>query len=119
MKPLLDDYNRRINYLRLSITDRCNLRCRYCMPEEGVDRIGHDDLLTYEEILRVVEVFARNGISKVRLTGGEPLVRKGVVDLVRGIGKIEGIREVGIAPFSCQLLPSPMGMNSIKRMWRG
>ena len=96
MKPLLDDYNRRINYLRLSITDRCNLRCRYCMPEEGVDRIGHDDLLTYEEILRVVEVFARNGISKVRLTGGEPLVRKGVVDLVRGIGKIEGIRDLSL-----------------------
>jgi cyclic pyranopterin phosphate synthase len=96
MKLLLDDYNRRINYLRLSITDRCNLRCRYCMPEEGVGRIGHDDLLTYEEILRVVEVFARNGISKVRLTGGEPLVRKGAVDLVRGIGKIEGIQDLSL-----------------------
>jgi cyclic pyranopterin phosphate synthase len=96
MKLLLDDYYRKINYLRLSITDRCNLRCRYCMPEEGVDPIKHTDLLTYEEILGVVEVFARNGISKVRLTGGEPLVRKGVVDLVRGIGKIAGIQDLSL-----------------------
>jgi cyclic pyranopterin phosphate synthase len=96
MKLLLDDYYRKINYLRLSITDRCNLRCRYCMPEEGVDLIKHGDLLTYEEIFRVVEVFARNGISKIRLTGGEPLVRRGVVDLVRGIGKIEGIQDLSL-----------------------
>jgi GTP 3',8-cyclase len=96
MKLLLDDYYRKINYLRLSITDRCNLRCRYCMPEEGVDLIEHGDLLTYEEILGVVEVFARNGISKIRLTGGEPLVRKGVVDLVKGIGEIEGIQDLSL-----------------------
>ena len=96
MKRLLDDYDRTINYLRLSITDRCNLRCRYCMPEEGVDLIEHGELLTYEEILGVVKVFARNGISKVRLTGGEPLVRKGVVDLVKRIGKIEGIQDLSL-----------------------
>jgi cyclic pyranopterin phosphate synthase len=96
MKQLSDDYNRTINYLRLSITDRCNLRCRYCMPEEGVDLLGHGDLLTYEEILRVIEVFARNGISKVRLTGGEPLVRKGVVDLIRGIAAIAGIKDLSL-----------------------
>jgi cyclic pyranopterin phosphate synthase len=96
MKLLLDDYYRNINYLRLSITDLCNLRCRYCMPEEGVDLIEHGDLLTYEEILGVVEVFARNGISKIRLTGGEPLVRKGVVDLIKGIGKIEGIKDLSL-----------------------
>ena len=96
MKLLLDNYYRKINYLRLSITDRCNLRCRYCMPEEGLDLIEHGDLLTYEEILRVTEVFARNGISKIRLTGGEPLVRKGVIDLVKGIGKIEGIQDLSL-----------------------
>jgi cyclic pyranopterin phosphate synthase len=96
MKHLVDDYNRKINYLRLSVTDRCNLRCRYCMPEEGVEMIEHGDLLTYEEINKVIKVFARNGISKVRLTGGEPLVRRGVVDLVKGIAKIEGIKDLSL-----------------------
>jgi cyclic pyranopterin phosphate synthase len=96
MKHLLDDYNRKINYLRLSVTDRCNLRCRYCMPEEGVESINHGDLLTYEEISKVIEVFARNGISKIRLTGGEPLVRKGVVDLVKRIARIEGIKDLSL-----------------------
>jgi cyclic pyranopterin phosphate synthase len=96
MKLLLDNYYRKINYLRISITDRCNLRCRYCMPEEGLDLIEHGDLLTYEEILGVVEVFARNGISKIRLTGGEPLVRKGVVDLIKGIWNIDGIQDVSL-----------------------
>ena len=96
MKLLRDDYDRKINYLRISITDRCNLRCRYCMPEEGVDLIKHGDLLTYEEILEVVSVFTRNGISKIRLTGGEPLVRKGVVDLVKGIGDIKGVTDLSL-----------------------
>jgi cyclic pyranopterin phosphate synthase len=96
MKLLLDNYYRKINYLRISITDRCNLRCRYCMPEEGVDLIEHGDLLTYEEILGVVEVFARNGISKIRLTGGEPLVRKGVVDLIKGIVATEGVQDLSL-----------------------
>jgi cyclic pyranopterin phosphate synthase len=96
MKLLLDNYHRNINYLRLSITDRCNLRCRYCMPEEGVPLIEHKDLLTYEEILGVVKVFARNGISKIRLTGGEPLVRKGIVDLIRGIKDIKGIKDLSL-----------------------
>jgi cyclic pyranopterin phosphate synthase len=96
MKPLFDDYHRKINYLRLSITDRCNLRCRYCMPEEGVELIEHGDLLTYEEIRKVIEIFTRNGISKVRLTGGEPLVRKGVVDLIKGIAHIEGVQDLSL-----------------------
>ncbi len=78
---LLDPYKRRINYLRISVTDRCNLRCCYCMPEEGIPLIPHEHILTYEEILRIVRVFAAEGISKVRLTGGEPLVRKGVIEL--------------------------------------
>ncbi len=96
MKLLLDDYYRQINYLRVSVTDRCNLRCRYCMPEEGVEAVRHEELLTYEEILRVVAVFARNGISKIRLTGGEPLVRRGVVDLIRGIADTKGVRDLSL-----------------------
>jgi len=96
MKLLLDEYYREINYLRISITDRCNLRCRYCVPEEGVQLIEHEALLTYEEILKVVSVFALNGISKIRLTGGEPLVRKEVVDLIKWIAHTEGIKDLSL-----------------------
>jgi cyclic pyranopterin phosphate synthase len=96
MKQLFDRYDRTINYLRLSITDRCNLRCRYCMPEEGVEMVGHGDLLTYEEIVRTIGVFACHGISKVRITGGEPLVRRGVVDLVKRIARIKGIKDLSL-----------------------
>ena len=96
IKMLLDNYQRHINYLRLSITDRCNLRCRYCMPEEGVEMVGHGALLTYEEIVRTIEVFARSGISKVRITGGEPLVRRGVVDLIKRIARIQGINDLSL-----------------------
>ncbi|HCM60173.1 MAG TPA: GTP 3',8-cyclase MoaA, partial [Bacteroidales bacterium] len=80
---MLDRFNRTINYLRISVTDRCNLRCRYCMPEEGVKLISHSDILTYDEIVAFTRVAVAAGINKVRLTGGEPLVRKGVTELVR------------------------------------
>jgi cyclic pyranopterin phosphate synthase len=93
---LLDPYSRRINYLRISVTDRCNLRCRYCMPEEGIPLISHEEILTYEEMLRIVRVFAREGISKVRLTGGEPLVRKGIVDFISRLSQIEGIEDLSL-----------------------
>ena len=93
---LLDPYKRRINYLRISVTDRCNLRCRYCMPEEGIPLIRHEDILTYEEILRIVRVFASEGISKVRLTGGEPLIRKGIVDFISRLSKIEEIKDLSL-----------------------
>jgi cyclic pyranopterin phosphate synthase len=93
---LLDPYKRKINYLRISVTDRCNLRCRYCMPEEGIPLISHQDILTYEEILRIVRVFASEGISKVRLTGGEPLVRKGIVDFVSRLSQIEEIKDLSL-----------------------
>jgi cyclic pyranopterin phosphate synthase len=96
IQMLLDNYQRPINYLRLSITDRCNLRCRYCMPEEGVEMVRHGDLLTYEEILKTIEVFASHGISKVRITGGEPLVRRGVVDLIQRIARIKGIKDLSL-----------------------
>ena len=93
---LLDPYKRKINYLRISVTDRCNLRCRYCMPEEGIPLISHHDILTYEEILRIVRVFATEGISKVRLTVGEPLVRKGIVDFIARLSQIEEIKDLSL-----------------------
>ncbi len=93
---LFDPYKRKINYLRISVTDRCNLRCRYCMPEEGVPLIPHEEILRYEEILRMVRVFSEEGISKVRLTGGEPLIRKGLVDFVAKLSKIDGIEDLSL-----------------------
>jgi GTP 3',8-cyclase len=93
---LLDPYKRKINYLRISVTDRCNLRCRYCMPEEGIPLISHQDILTYEEILRIVRVFTSEGISKVRLTGGEPLVRKGIVDFISRLSQIGKIKDLSL-----------------------
>ena len=93
---LFDPYKRKINYLRISVTDRCNLRCRYCMPEEGIPLIPHDEILRYEEILRIVRAFSEEGISKVRLTGGEPLIRKGLVDFVAKLSQIEGIEDLSL-----------------------
>ena len=91
-----DQYDREINYMRLSVTDRCNLRCAYCMPEQGVKWVDHHAILSYEEILRLAELFASLGIRKVRLTGGEPLVRKDLHTLVRGLKSIPGIETVFI-----------------------
>ena len=90
---MFDRYQREIHYLRLSVTDLCNLRCRYCMPD-GVVKLEREDILTYEEFLRLAALFARCGVDTVRVTGGEPLVRKGVEQLVRGLKAIPGIRKV-------------------------
>lgn len=90
---MFDKYNRKINYLRISVTDRCNLRCVYCMPESGVPMLKHDEILNFEEIVDVTKAAVKKGINKIRITGGEPLVRKGIVDLVRMIGKIDGISD--------------------------
>jgi len=91
---MFDRYNRRISYLRISVTDRCNLRCTYCMPPKGVPLHPRDVILSYEEIVRIVEEAVRLGISKVRLTGGEPLVRKNIDHLILYLKKIKGIKEV-------------------------
>ena len=93
---MYDKFNRKINYLRISVTDRCNLRCTYCMPEQGVDLIRHRDILTFEEIAEVVRHGAGHGVEKVRITGGEPLVRKGIVDLVRMIAGIPGVKDLSM-----------------------
>ena len=93
---MIDNHNREINYLRISITDRCNLRCVYCMPKEGVSFLGHKDILSYEEILRIVNAAVNAGIIKVRVTGGEPLVRRGVTDFLASLTKVEGLRDISL-----------------------
>ncbi len=92
----VDGFGRKINYLRVSITDRCNLRCVYCMPEEGVVWLPHDDILRYEEIERIVRVGVGLGIDRVRVTGGEPLVRRGVVEFIGRLAAIQGLQDISL-----------------------
>ena len=91
---MLDKLNRKIDYLRISVIDRCNLRCVYCMPEEGIESIPHDEILTYDEILRICETVSQLGIKKIKITGGEPLVRKDIVNLIRDIKNLDKIEQV-------------------------
>lgn len=90
---MFDRFDRKINYLRISVTDRCNLRCVYCMPEDGVELLDHKEILNFDEIVEVAKTAVRKGVNKIRVTGGEPLVRKGIVDLVKMIGEIDGIKD--------------------------
>jgi GTP 3',8-cyclase len=96
MTGLSDSFQRPINYLRVSVTDRCNFRCVYCMPEEGVTSIPHNLILTYEELLTIIRASAELGINRVRITGGEPLVRMGIVDFVRMVAAIPGMKDVSM-----------------------
>jgi len=91
---MIDKFGRDITYLRISLTDKCNLRCRYCMPEEGVCKRAHHEMMTEDEVVMAVEAAASLGIHKVRLTGGEPLVKKNIVSICRRVAAVEGIREV-------------------------
>lgn len=93
---MLDSFNRQINYLRISVTDRCNLRCTYCMPECGIQLLKHEDILTFEEIYQFTKEAVERGIEKVRITGGEPLVRKGIADLVKMLASIDGIKDLSM-----------------------
>ena len=93
---MLDNYKRNINYLRISVTDRCNARCTYCMPAEGVEYKSHRDIISYEYIVRIVKEAVKLGINKIRLTGGEPLVRKGILSLVEMIRGIRGVIELAL-----------------------
>ena len=86
---MLDSYGRSINYLRISITDLCNLRCRYCMTDKGVIKKEFEEILTLEEIEKITKEFVKLGINKIRITGGEPLVRKGILKLIREIGSLK------------------------------
>ena len=89
-----DRYNREITYLRLSVTDLCNLRCRYCMPEEGVCKLRHEEILTEDEMIGAVEAAASLGIRKLRITGGEPLVKKNILSICRRAAAVQGIEEL-------------------------
>ncbi len=91
-----DSFNREISYMRISVTDRCNLRCMYCMPEEGVENLGHKGILSFEDITRIVKASVQLGITKYRLTGGEPLARLGIVSLVESLAKIDGVEELAM-----------------------
>src|SRR5512133_3655553 len=93
---MFDRFNRKLNYLRISVTDRCNLRCTYCMPEEGMQLMSHQDILTFEEISDVVRVAVSLGVDKFRITGGEPLVRKDIVALIAEIYTVEGVKDLSL-----------------------
>ena len=93
---MIDSYGRKITYLRLSVTELCNLRCRYCMPAEGICKKPHELMLTEDEMIQAVEVAAELGVNKVRITGGEPLVKKNIVSICRRAAKVEGIRDLAI-----------------------
>jgi cyclic pyranopterin phosphate synthase len=91
-----DKFDREINYLRVSITDRCNLHCNYCRPKEGISLIGHDDILRYEEIISIVSLAVKMGLIKVRVTGGEPLVRRGFIDFLAALRNIKGLQDISL-----------------------
>lgn len=93
---MYDKFNRKIDYLRISVTDRCNLRCVYCMPEEGIQLLDHRQILSFDEITQFTRLAVSKGVRKVRLTGGEPLVRKGIVSLVEMLSEIEGIEDLAM-----------------------
>jgi len=93
---VLDIFNRNLSYLRISATNRCNLRCTYCMPEEGIKLLRHKDILTFSEITEFTLIAVKNGVTKVRITGGEPLVRKGIIQLVGMISDIDGITDLSM-----------------------
>ena len=97
VQPLSDAFNRPITYLRISVTDRCNLRCVYCMPEAGLPWIAKSEILTYEEIVYIVEAAAKVGVRSIRLTGGEPLIRRDVATLVRRIASVPGVDDIALS----------------------
>jgi len=115
---MLDQLGREINYLRISVTDRCNLRCRYCMPPEGVSLKEHRDILSFEEIEKIVRIGAELGIRKIRLTGGEPLIRRNLPDLVAALSRIDGIDDVAITTNGILLpkLAVPLKEAGLKRV---
>ena len=93
---LVDNHNRAINYLRLAVTDRCNLRCNYCMPEEGINFAKNDKLFTIDELVRLSEIVVAQGIDKIRITGGEPFVRKDLMVLLRSLSKLDGLNDISV-----------------------
>lgn len=115
---MLDSFGRKIHYLRISLTDRCNLRCIYCMPEQAPEYHSHAEILTDDELLRVVDLFARLGFDRVRLTGGEPTVRANLVTLVERMNRVPGIREIAMTTNAMLLakIAQPLAHAGLKRV---
>jgi cyclic pyranopterin phosphate synthase len=118
MTSLIDSYGRRIDYLRISITDNCNLRCFYCTPFGGRSRLSHTEILSYEEIVAITQAAVQAGISKVRITGGEPLVRKEMVGLCRMLAGIEDMDSLALTTNGVHLfeLAQPLREAGVKRI---
>jgi len=108
---MVDLHGRKINYLRISVTDLCNLRCKYCIPEKGIKKIEHKEILTLEEIQKVTEKFADIGVNKVRITGGEPLVRQNILKLVEGIGKMDKVKDLAMTTNGTRLKEYARSLN--------
>ncbi|MDR0339804.1 MAG: GTP 3',8-cyclase MoaA [Desulfovibrio sp.] len=106
MPELVDSHGRIIDYIRLSLTDRCNFRCVYCMPPEGEKRIPHDEILSYEELLRLSRILASMGVSRYKITGGEPLCRKDAVEFIRDLKNLPGVKQVTLTTNGVLLGPS-------------
>ena len=115
---MLDSFGRKIDYLRISVTDLCNLRCRYCMPEDGVCKRSHTEMMDFEEISTAIKAAASLGIKKVRITGGEPLVKRGITDICRDAASVEGIEEVCVTTNGVLLpeLAVPLKEAGVKRL---
>jgi cyclic pyranopterin phosphate synthase len=118
VEPLLDGWNRRITSLRISVTDKCNFRCTYCMPAEGLEWLRRDEILSFEEIARLTRIFASLGVDEVRLTGGEPLVRRDVPLLVGMLAGIEGLRDLSLTTNGILLdrLAAPLVQAGLRRI---
>lgn len=104
MKELIDKYGRRIDYIRIAVTDKCNLRCFYCMPHEGIDFVKQAELMSYEELLRMTAILAQHGVSKVRITGGEPFLRKDLMYFLKQLSQVPGIDKIAITTNGTQTL---------------
>ncbi len=115
---MIDSFGRPITYLRLSVTELCDLRCRYCMPEEGVCKLRHDQMLTEEEMVRAVQAAAKLGIEKVRITGGEPLTKPNILSICRRVAQVPGIRDVSITTNGIRLpeLAVPLRQAGVRRI---
>lgn len=111
---MMDAFNRKIDYLRISVTDRCDLRCKYCMPNSGVQPLAGQEILSYEEILRIAECFARLGVSRIKITGGEPLVRRNVIDLIFKLKRVQGIEKVTLTTNGTHLAEFIDGLSEAK-----
>ena len=94
---MIDNFGREVNYLRISVTDRCNLRCVYCIPDEGIAWLKRSELMSYEEIIRIVRIMAGMGLKKVRITGGEPLVRSDLPDLITELSLIKELKDISLS----------------------